>query len=516
VDSGLTAEPDGAYLFHVSDAPVTLAVSAGSLLPDTTFSFEWYDEFGNQLDSTADPACTLTDPKAGRYQCRVSDGYQTGTVWFYITDDAFAWYYGDENELYANPGQQVTMRVAAWNEEDDITYQWYEDNGAGDWSMIAGATEASCAYTVNSRRSFFCRVTGTGLSEDLQFEVYVSNLLEPDTAGLRKIHVIPAGGSIQLTMNITSRWDDELSYRWFRNGEELPGETGHTLTVTAGGDYQVQVSDRYGTPPCGEEFWCVEGQPETVSEGDGAAGPEDGIRTIRQFIPDRAGLYEIEAEGYCEIYRTDDWWEFMSLFDENRTVRLNAGMIYYVILDNAADSFRYSLFREEQTEYNITLQSGQRLRIPPLAIDGSRICVDHAISDNPSVVHASGDCLNIRKSGMANITATCANGMQTIYHITIESGNALILPERLETIEEDAFNGDTGVRFVRLSGNIQTVKNGAFANTGNICVTAENDRTLFEDGVFSHSNPVIICAEGSLAADYCRSHGIPYFSPDGI
>lgn len=507
-DSGLTAEPEGAYLFHTSDVPITLAVSASTLMPDASITYDWGNEYYGWLSSTSENTYILMDPTACRYYCDVSDGYQSKRVWFYVVDEAVV-YSGSDTNWYVTPNEEITLKVVAWNAEGDITYQWFEDNGTGEYTEINGATEANYTFIAVRNNNVYCRIEGTGIQENMWFQIYIQNNFQSDWSDTSRINVIPTGGSVQLTVNMSSRLDDDLSYQWFRNGEEISGATSNTLSVATAGEYQVRASDRFGNNNYGETIWCIDDQPETVSEGQKVNGTDTG-RIIYQFVPNSTGFYQIDVDGSCDIYRANAMWTFMNVYDGTQTTKLEAGKTYYAVLSGANSNFKYTLLKEEQTEYYITLQPGQNLRIPSMFINYGYSNVNYSRSDDRRVVDVDNSHLYIRKTGTANVTVRYENGHEKVYRITVASGNTLILPNQLQEIEEDAFNGDTSVRFIKLGSNVQTVRSGAFANMGSITVIVDNYYTEFENGVFSNSNPLVICSEDSNVAYYCIDHVIPY------
>lgn len=506
-NSGLTAEPEGDCLFDLSDTPITLAVNADNLMPDAVFSYYWYSENYGWLDSTSESSYTLTDPQAGRYYCDVSDEHQSRRVWFYIHDGT-SMCYADEGNLCVDPGEEVTLKVVAWSPAGEITYQWLEENEAGEPVEITGANAANYTLVANDRKTLYCRVEWSTIQDTLEFDINIRNNFHSDWSNNSKIHVIPAGGSVRLAVSMSSKLDDNLTYQWKRNGEVIPDATDNTLTVTTGGTYLVIATDRYGNHE-DAEFWCVEGQSETVNEGQKVTVAENGTH-IYQFIPNITGTYQLETEGSCHLYRLGSMSEFRELYNESLTARMDAGEVYYAVIYENGSSFRYTLMQEVQTEYTITLQPGKSLRFPELYINGDWIPVNYARTDNRSIVSVESDVLNIRKAGTANVTVSYGNGTQRVYHITATTGNTLVLPDELQVIEADAFNGDTSVRFMKLGDYVYTVERGAFANMGSINVTVENAYTTFEEGVFTNSSPLVICHDWGYVESYCMNHGIPY------
>lgn len=500
IDSGLTAEPAGAYVFHASESPITLAVNASNQLSGSEFSYDWYSLSFGWLDSTSDNTYTLTNPDAGEYYCIVNDGHKTATVWFYIAEGAFAQACGSSG-YGVKPNEQVTLRVAAWNAQNDITYQWFDNDGA----VIDGETQAVYSFNATCRKNVYCHVEGTDLNTNIWFSVNIGSL-QIDPPAMKKVYMIPANESIQIVRNITSTYDKNPSITWIKDDEVLPGEVSNTLTVSTGGRYVFKAMDSYGNA-YEYTFWCVEGEPETVSESDTVTGTTS-TAIVYQFIPNEDGIYQVE--GNCQICRTDDENIYLNLQYSPDIIRFENGQVYYVILNNTSDSFRYGLIQKDREEYTITLQQGQNFWIPNLVINGCGYSVENSISDNQTVVYNDGYYFETLSTGAANLTINYGCQVQRVFHITVVDTNVVTLPNQLQTIEEDAFSGDAGIGLIRLGSNVQTVKSGAFANTGNITVIVENGNTSFENGVFTNANPLIICTAESNVVWYCNTNRIPY------
>ena len=503
-DTGLTAIPDGRSIFSINETPIILAVNAENRMEDSELSYHWYDPYYNEIEGADESTYALTNPETGSYYCEVSDESQSRTVRFYITEASYAMSFGD-SDRYVDLGEEVTLQVEAWCADGEITYQWYDE----DDTIIEGATNPSYTFIADSNRNPYCHVSGTGLDRNVSFRVHVKNSLFIETNGLSRIHMIPEDGDIQLTASAVSRNDVPLTYQWYLNNTELSGQTGNTLTVTEGGRYDIRVRDPFGSED-NETFYCIKGQPAAVSAGSKVTGPESGV-SIYQFIPTVTGMYEIETEGWVSVYRPNQWDSYLNLGYETQTTRLTEGQIYYAVLDDPDDSFKVSIQQEEQTAYTITLLKGQNVRIPSLYLDNEWINFSHAVSNDRNVIRINSDRMYVQAEGSTDVTVTYDNGMKRIYHITVvTAANTVILPAGLQTIEEDAFNGNTSIRFIRLGPNVQEVYSGAFANVGDINVMVENPDTWFSREVFTNSNPVVICYDGN-AAWCCRNYYIPFF-----
>lgn len=512
-DTELTVEPEGEFIFQVSDAPITLVVTASNRFEDTEFSYNWYSNNQGWISETTDNAYTLMNPEIGTYYCDVSDGgNQSKKVWFYVTgDEPFASAYGN-GDKYVNPGEPVTLQVVAWDNENEITYQWYECNSAnGEQELIAGETEPIYTLTAEDPKNISCHVTSENLDTYVGFWVHISSEWYFDSTGMSRINIIPEGGNIELTMNITNKLDENPTFIWYRNENRIPDATGKTLTVTEEGRYYFEAHDKYGNSfSLGDAIYCFEDEPTIVAEGQEETRPENSDMVIYRIVPSKTGTYQIETERDVHLYRPGDWWSYRDIYSETITTRLEKGQTYYVMLSNDNSSFKYGLIGEEQNEFNVVLKKGLELDIPALYINNEWIYKDYAISSKQSVILFDGDRMKVLKEGTADVTIMYSNGTQRVFHITVADGNSLILPDQLTTIEEDAFSGDNSTQFIQLGNNVQTVKNGAFSNMGNITVIVNNSNTVFESGAFKNSNPLVICHNGSTEWS-CIEQGIPYF-----
>lgn len=512
-ETGLTAEPDGGYMFSATDAPVTMTVHAENYFPDMEISYTWYDENGSILTSGTENSCTLESPDPGRYWCGVSDGDSNVTVYFYIAEEPVA--YAENSSLSLRMGETAELKVIAWNEADDLVYQWYEgilDPETGTYPLIEGAAEPTLSVTVSARRSLFCHVSGTGLDTNIWFNVSVRNDITIDFTRLNRVNLIPANGSLQLTVNADSELDTELTWRWEKDGQLLPDENSATLTVTEAGEYHFIVNDNYGNG-VGDTVYCVSAAA-ALNEGQTVTGPERGLNICR-ISPARSGMYLLEAEGWIPCYRADRWDAEWYLGDDS-TLRMEAGTTYYIML-SSGDSFRYSLVKadgtDEPIEYTVTVPTGLALDLPWMQyINGKNAYLDHVESSDQSTVRTIDERqIELRKGGTADVTVIFRDGLRCVYHMTVTTGNTLTLPGSLQTIEADAFSGVMNVKFIRVGSNVQSVQKGAFANMGTICLILEGGYISFEGSAFTNSSPAIICMNGGNAEDYSRNLGIPVF-----
>lgn len=139
--------------------------------------------------------------------------------------------------LRGDPVVESTLECGrgAWDERADspysITYQWRRDNGA-----IVGATGSTYKVArADLGHSIDCLAIAAGLAQAQSPSAYVTprNLAAPSISGDPRV-----GGSLSCGRGT---WDDPpggpyaVTYRWFRENNEIPSQTGAT--------YLVQLAD---------------------------------------------------------------------------------------------------------------------------------------------------------------------------------------------------------------------------------------------------------------------------------
>ena len=90
------------------------------------------------------------------------------------------------------------------------------------------------------------------------------------------------------------------------------------------------------------------------------------------------------------------------------------------------------------------------------------------------------------------------------------SGDVLTAPVSLRVIEENAFAGDSRVRFVTLGGNVSRVGPFAFSGTGLEQIVIPSANTELAVSAFNGVRPLIVCRPGSRAEAYAQEYGYTY------
>ncbi len=274
VDNALTAECVGEETYNVTAGEsVTLQVAA-SAIDMSGVTYRWCKDWGDDIPGANSDTLVLEPAQRGDYQCHVSDAYGgRRTVYFTVNVDSgfsadYAGEYtlvtdGDEEMGYhtyarvtAAPGEELTLQVQATSDDpDSLTYVWCRGHyysGEGGWfdsdGEIPGADADTYTVTDLSQRWYRCTVSDRyGNTADLIFCAYVDNQLTVERVGEESYNVAP-GESVTLRVAASAIDMSRVTYQWYRNGYEIPGENTDTLVLdqTRSGDYQCEVSDQYG------------------------------------------------------------------------------------------------------------------------------------------------------------------------------------------------------------------------------------------------------------------------------
>ena len=92
--------------------------------------------------------------------------------------------------------------------------------------------------------------------------------------------------------------------------------------------------------------------------------------------------------------------------------------------------------------------------------------------------------------------------------------NALILPNDLQLIEEDAFYGDKSISKVVLPEGVQEIHSGAFVNSSLTEINLPDTITFIDDNAFDAPGEIVVTAEeGSYAYNWAVKNGYMETSP---
>ena len=126
-----------------------------------------------------------------------------------------------------------------------------------------------------------------------------------------------------------------------------------------------------------------------------------------------------------------------------------------------------------------------------------------------STVSVSGRAVTGNSAGTVTVSADSGEWVTVNYTFEVENAQLLKLPEGLTEIEEEAFSGDTSLRFAELGANVSSIGNNAFAGSGLRQIVIRNDGLYPDSAAFGSLKPTIVCGENSSAYSFAVNNGYP-------
>ncbi|KAA2219271.1 T9SS type B sorting domain-containing protein [Maribacter flavus] len=226
--------------------PITLQVD--NIPNPETYQYIWYRS-GTLL--TGQTGHTLNVTQSGMYNAYVDYGPNctgSGNTDSNIVDVTIG---GTGSGIAINPPSKTVLcptdsEILSIDQTDAAwSYQWYKNDVA-----IMGAIGTT--YTVNGGVAGFegdyaVEISGTGICTERSAPVAMSN---PGSYSVTRVN--PENVVLLPTMPQTLSVATDASsptYKWFKNGGEIAGETTSTLNVTEAGNYYAQVTETGGS--CG-------------------------------------------------------------------------------------------------------------------------------------------------------------------------------------------------------------------------------------------------------------------------
>ena len=302
--------------------PLILSVEASSTLGSDALTYQWhyYDEEGEKVILQDDKESSYRIPSVTEtrtYYCMVSDGVNDDTISREIWVDTLTITGSTWQEKSVMPNETVTLTVNASSAVGEVRYQWYRWGGSEEAPRIEieGATEASwTSEPVTDRVQYYCNVSDGVDSRWIIYVISVSSKLRA-SAESDTITVLP-GESATLKVNVTTLSDREISYHWYRNGDEEPiaDETGSELVlndIQKSANYFCRILDGYEWDSvyidvCVDSgFSCKPSSADSISLKPG----ESFLMTVAASSRIGALTYEwsYEEESYSE---ENDCWEY--------------------------------------------------------------------------------------------------------------------------------------------------------------------------------------------------------------
>lgn len=227
-----------------STGPITLQVD--NISNPETYQYIWYRS-GTELAGEKGP--TLNVSQTGMYSVYIDYGpVCTGSgntdsnivdVTIGASGNAIAVTTPTKTSLCSTETETLSINKtdASWN------YQWFKDGTA-----ILGAIGTT--YTVNASTLGFegdyaVEISGPGICNEQSEAVTISNADAYTVSVDNNANIVLLPSQTQ-NLSVTTTANTP-SYKWFRNGVEIAGESNSSLTVSQVGEYFAEVSQTGGT-----------------------------------------------------------------------------------------------------------------------------------------------------------------------------------------------------------------------------------------------------------------------------
>jgi len=189
--------------------------------------YQWVDTSTKKTISSR-PTVKVSGLKSASYKIVVTDS--TG-----CSSDAFA-------KVVRTTIPQVTITLAKGQSSFCDGESATLDAGVGFASYQWSTGSTSRLLAVNKSGDYYCIVTGNGLGC-------------ADTSLLFPITVYPRPSAPTISRDKDTLFSTVAShYQWYRNGNEIVGETAKILTVKSNGNYSVQITDSNGCSSSSENM----------------------------------------------------------------------------------------------------------------------------------------------------------------------------------------------------------------------------------------------------------------------
>ena len=146
-------------------------------------------------------------------------------------------------------GDDVTLQAGAVSSPSP-SYQWQKSaNGVDGWVNVDGATANTLQFFFASYAdNGFYRVIATNANGSATSDVAQVDLIYPEPQIVTQPASVAAEEGSTVALTVVASGLGNLTYQWFKDSDELPGETLDTLTLTGidagdAGDYFVQITD---------------------------------------------------------------------------------------------------------------------------------------------------------------------------------------------------------------------------------------------------------------------------------
>lgn len=324
INSSATSDP------HICETLIDFPVQGGDFIVDIGQD-ETFCDAGTQtitatitdgdatnatyLWSTGETTESIDVSTSGVYEVKVTiDGCSVTESVEYIFNESPVVDLGETNIVSCDITTEVIDATPSNYTDAGVTYEWYLDG-----SLITSETTATLSPSSYGEYKVIVTPNGTNCAfegtvailerDDLGVEITSSldpnmmlNYCEDNTGS----PVMPEYESV-LTAELINADESEVTYKWFKNGNEISGETSSTITVTYQNDgvytddYTVEISIQTCTATSSALTTNVEISPYEnagckITQGlspDETPGENDKLDLA--FLNDRSGIESLEV-----------------------------------------------------------------------------------------------------------------------------------------------------------------------------------------------------------------------------
>ena len=342
IDNDLRVYAKGGSEKKVANEGDTAVLEVTATANNTTgLKYAWYEKDDNDKDdfrlisgATGAKYTTPKITKAKRFKCQVTDYYgnQDNVVFDVgIENHLFAYYEGGRKydtfkTVKVLPGQGCTLKVAA--EADDMSqlqYKWddFEDNHTN--TLVIDPVERNSDYRCYVKDQY-------GNSAEVNFYVEVENNLKMSLkANGEKVIgdnvLVPLGGSVTLTADVSGGVTDGISYSWYDSREYNTHEEIDSLLiddVSRTSYVRCSITDKFGNSVSKEVNIKVDNQFNVYPEGFEGAESATYFGKPGEKI-NLTAVIEALNEDNMDIGWYDDWWNYMDVPNNTRTITAEFG-----------------------------------------------------------------------------------------------------------------------------------------------------------------------------------------------
>lgn len=343
IDNDLRVYAKGGSEKKVANEGDTAVLEVTATANNTTgLKYAWYEKDDNDKDdfrlisgATGAKYTTPKITKAKRFKCQVTDYYgnQDNVVFDVgIENHLFAYYEGGRKydtfkTVKVLPGQGCTLKVAA--EADDMSqlqYEWddFEDNHTN--TLVIDPVERNSDYRCYVKDQY-------GNSAEVNFYVEVENNLKMSLkANGEKVIgdnvLVPLGGSVTLTADVSGGVTDGISYSWYDSREYYNTHEGIDSLliddVSRTSYVRCSITDKFGNSVSKEVNIKVDNQFNVYPEGFEGAESATYFGKPGEKI-NLTAVIEALNEDNMDIGWYDDWWNYMDVPNNTRTITAEFG-----------------------------------------------------------------------------------------------------------------------------------------------------------------------------------------------